>query len=145
MKKILSSIIAITIIFSPIGNVIFQDVQQTEVSAKKYRSGTKSFNKSNTGTKVNNQQNTKNQNTVNSSTAGKNNTGKSGGFMKGMLYGGLAGLMFGGLISSMGALGPIFGMMVNILAILVVFLLISKVIKAIRNNRYKEENGQWRR
>ena len=53
------------------------------------------------------------------SSTGTNQGGLFGGgsFMKALMVGGLAGLLFGGLFGSLGMLGDILGLMVNLLAI----------------------------
>lgn len=134
--------IAMTIVFSPVGNFVFQDIQQTEVSAKKYRSGSKSFNP--TSPSQNNNVNRQNNNVTNrnNATTTRNN---NGGFMRGMMYGGLAGLLFGGLLAGMGGLGPLFGMAINIIGILLLFMVISKVISMIKQRNRTREEDQWRR
>ncbi|MBM4761922.1 hypothetical protein GNT69_06395 [Bacillus sp. B15-48] len=144
MKKLLAAIVAITIVFSPVGNVVFQDVQQTEVSAKKYRSGSKNFNPtpSQNQNNVNRQQNNTVDNRTNATTTRNNN---SGGLMRGIMYGGIAGLLFGGLLAGMGGLGPILGMMINVLGIVLIFMIISRVISVIKQKNRTREEDQWRR
>ncbi|MFT4414692.1 hypothetical protein ACLM5H_12605 [Fredinandcohnia humi] len=143
MKKLLSAFLAFTLILSPVGNVVFQD--QTTVEAKGYKSGKKSFN-SNTGTTNKFQQDKKtNTTTTNKSTATTTPKGglMSGGLMKGLMLGGLAGFLFGGLLANMGILGSFLGLMVNILAIFILFSVIRKIFTLIKNKRNKEAN-QWR-
>jgi predicted lipid-binding transport protein (Tim44 family) len=53
-----------------------------------------------------------------------------GGLMRGLMLGGLAGLMFGGLLSGLGAFGSILGLLVNVLAIYILFVLIRKAFRA---------------
>src|SRR5690606_15196258 len=68
-------------------------------------------------------------------------TTKSGGlfggssFMKGMMLGGLAGLLFGGMFANMGAFGEIFGLLINIAAIVAIFMIIRAAWTYIRNNK----------
>ncbi|MBM7563400.1 hypothetical protein [Paenibacillus sacheonensis] len=94
---------------------------------------------------------------VNKSTSGTSGTTKSGtatnanrgffsggGFMKGLMIGGLAGLMFGGLFGNMGFLGNIFGFLINILAIYVGIVLILGIVRYFRN-RNKPANPDHRR
>lgn len=143
LKKLLSAAVAVTIVFSPIGNTVFQDLQQqTEVSAKRYKSGTKRYNNNRVTTPDNNQNNTVNRNTT---TTNRNVTRNNGGMMRGLMYGGLAGLLFGGLLAGMGGLGPILGMAINIIGILLAFMLISRIISAFKRNRHPEDRDQWRR
>jgi len=141
IKKLMAAFIAIMVMFSPIGNIVVQDLHQSEVSAKKYRSGTKRYNNNNTTTNQN--QNVNRNNTVNNrtnATAPRNN----GGLMRGIMYGGLAGLLFGGLLAGMGGLGPILGMAINIIGILLLFMLISRVITAFKKKQ-REDNDPWHR
>jgi predicted lipid-binding transport protein (Tim44 family) len=51
-----------------------------------------------------------------------------GGLMRGLLIGGIAGMLFGGMFGNMGALGNIFGFMINILAIYFLFVIIRKIV-----------------
>jgi predicted lipid-binding transport protein (Tim44 family) len=51
-----------------------------------------------------------------------------GGLMKGLLIGGIAGMLFGGMFGNMGALGNIFGFLINILAIYFLFVIIRKIV-----------------
>ncbi|WP_121613139.1 hypothetical protein [Mesobacillus foraminis] len=143
-KKILSAVVAVTIVFSPIGNSVFQELQQqTEVSAKRYKSGTKRYNNNSRVTNPdNNQNNTVNRNT---NTTNRTATRNNGGMMRGLMYGGLAGLLFGGLLAGMGGLAPILGMAINIIGILLAFMLISRIISAFKRNRQQEDRDQWRR
>ena len=46
-----------------------------------------------------------------------------GSLMKGLMIGGLAGLLFGGLFGSLGAFGELLGLMVNVMAIYLLFVL----------------------
>jgi predicted lipid-binding transport protein (Tim44 family) len=141
IKKLLAVFVAMMVMFSPIGNIVVQDLHQTEVSAKKYRSGTKRYNNNNTTTNPN--QNVNQNNTVNNrtnATTPRNN----GGLMRGIMYGGLAGLLFGGLLAGMGGLGPILGMAINIIGILLLFMLISRVITAFKKKQ-REDNDPWHR
>lgn len=138
-KKFMAALVALTIIFSPLGNVVVQDLQQTEVSAKKYRSGSKGFKPAPSQNQNVNRQNNTVNNRNNATTTRNNN----GGLMRGIMYGGIAGLLFGGLLAGMGGLGPILGMAINIIGILLVFMLISRLITAVKKKR--EENDPWRR
>lgn len=81
-----------------------------------------------------------------SGTAAKTGTGaaattKGGGlfggnsFLKGMALGGLAGLLFGGMFANMGAFGEIFGLLINIIAIVAIIMVIRAAWTYIRNNK----------
>ncbi|NBD23517.1 hypothetical protein [Paenibacillus glycinis] len=67
-----------------------------------------------------------------------------GSFMKGLMIGGLAGLMFGGLFGNMGFFGNIVGLLVNILAIYVVIMAISGIVRYFRNRKKPAHPGNRR-
>lgn len=148
MKKILTALITATLLFSPIGNAIFQDHTIT-VEAKSYKSGKKGFNFNSNKSNTNN--NSLFQNNKNNSSKSKANTNKngglmSGGLMKGLMLGGLAGLLFGGLLGNLGMLGSLLGFAVNILAIVILFAIVRKIFtfftkKKMRKETYGEANS----
>jgi len=147
MKKILAAMLTVTLIFSPVGNIVFQD-QPTTVEAKSYKSGKKGF--SNNNSTNNNslfQNNKQNSSTNTRSTATTNKSGgfMSSGLMKGLMLGGLAGLLFGGLFSNMGMLGSLLGLAVNVIAIVAVIWIAAKIFSYFtRKNREKEERKAWK-
>ena len=59
------------------------------------------------------------------------------------MLGGLAGLLFGGLFGSMGFLGEILGLFINILAIVVIIALIRKIFQFFTKKK-EEEKNPWR-
>ncbi|MHA7963412.1 hypothetical protein ACX93W_04645 [Paenibacillus sp. CAU 1782] len=65
------------------------------------------------------------------------------GFMKGMVAGGLAGLLFGSMFGGMGAMGEIFGLLINLLAIFAVIMLIRVAFVYLRSK--KEQRPDPRR
>ncbi|SFI31693.1 hypothetical protein SAMN02799624_00311 [Paenibacillus sp. UNC496MF] len=67
-----------------------------------------------------------------------------GSFMKGLMIGGLAGLLFGGLFGNMGFFGNIIGLLVNVLAIYVVIVLISGIVRYFRNRNKPAHPGNRR-
>lgn len=147
MKKLLAALLTISIAFTPVGGFVFQDFDNT-VSAKSYKSGKKSFNSGNNNS---NFQNNKKDNTEDRvSNKAKNDQkqkgsvvkNNKGGFMKGILFGGLAGLLLGGLLTNMGPLGAIVGLLINVIAVVAIFVIIRKIYTLIKNKR-KEENA-WR-
>lgn len=150
MKKIIVALCAIALVFSPIGDVVFQD-QDTTVEAKRYKSGKKSFNPGNSGINSNNNnsffQNNKKDSKVNKSTTKQNTDNKggmmSGGLMKGLMLGGLAGLLFGGLLGNMGILGSMLGLLINGLAIIFLISVAVKIYHFFKRKR-KEEANVWR-
>ncbi|MCF3942848.1 hypothetical protein [Oceanobacillus alkalisoli] len=148
MKKMIVALCAIALVFSPIGDFVFQDAGTT-VEAKRYKSGKKSFNPSNGSINSNNNnsffQNNKKDSTVNKSATKQNTNNKggmmSGGLMKGLMLGGLAGLLFGGLLGNMGILGSLLGLIINGLAIV---FLISIAMKIYQFFKKKKEANVWR-
>lgn len=146
MKKIVLAFCAIALVFSPIGDVVFQD-QDTTVEAKRYKSGKKSFNPDNNSNNNSFFQNNKKDSTVNNSTTKQNTNNKggmmSGGLMKGLMLGGLAGLLFGGLLGNMGILGSMLGLLINGLAIIFLISIAVKIYHFFKRKR-KEEANIWR-
>jgi predicted lipid-binding transport protein (Tim44 family) len=77
-------------------------------------------------------------------TSGTNTTANrgffsGGGLMKGLLIGGMAGMLFGGMFGSMGAMGNIFGFLINILAIYFMFMIIRSIVVYFINRRKTNE------
>jgi predicted lipid-binding transport protein (Tim44 family) len=140
LKKILASVMIFSLFFAPVANVF--DHNPTEVSAKSYKSGKKSFNSGTNNSpslfKKDNDQQVNKQKTTNSSTATKS---KSGGLLKGLMIGGMAGLLFGSLLGNLGALGSIIGFMINIVAIIALIMIIRKVFTMIKKKR--REANPW--
>lgn len=146
MKKFLTAVLTLGLIFSPVGSAVFHD-QTTTVEAKSYKSGKRSFNtnKSNTNTNTNTNSFFQKKQTNNSTTATKsNNRGFfSGGLMRGLMIGGLAGLLFGGLFANMGMLGSILGLIINVLAIVILISVIRKIFVYFKKKK-REEANNWR-
>ncbi|MFS8629837.1 MAG: AzlC family ABC transporter permease, partial [Bacillales bacterium] len=67
----------------------------------------------------------------------------STGFLSGLMLGGLAGLMFGGLLAELGLLGFIFGLFINLLAIVALIAIIARIV-AFFKDRKKKEAHSWR-
>lgn len=145
VKKVLAALIAVALIFAPAQSFVFQP-QDNQVSAKGYRSGVKSFNsnKSNTNSLFQNKQQNK-SNTQNTTSAARGFTG--GGFMRGMIFGGLSGLLFGSLLSQMGGFGMIAGLLINILAVVAIIALIRYLFVSFRKAKRKkaEDMNPWKR
>ncbi|MFD2445301.1 hypothetical protein ACFSO7_15160 [Bacillus sp. CGMCC 1.16607] len=143
MKKIIAALLTTSLLFSPVGNIVFQD-HTYSVEAKGYKSGKKSFNtnRSNTNTNSFFQKKQNNTTTNKSATTYKK---RSGGFMKGMMVGGLAGLLFGSMFANMGFLGSILGFMINVIGIIILIAVIRKIFNLYMFKKRTEENNQWRR
>lgn len=148
LKKLVSALLAVTLIMSPIGNIIFTDDVST-VEAKGYKSGKKNFNTTNNFNKPQVDKKKEDTSSLNKSTNNTSNTAKKGGFfsgglMKGLFVGGLAGLLFGSLFANMGMLGSILGLMVNVLAIVLIIGIVRKIFVMIKEKKkQKEDMNPW--
>jgi predicted lipid-binding transport protein (Tim44 family) len=60
--------------------------------------------------------------------------------MRGLLIGGMAGLLFGGLFGNMGGLGNILGLLVNVLAIYLLFVIIKNIVSYFIQRRKMNQN-----
>lgn len=145
MKKILAALLSAALIFSPVGNIVFQDHTPT-VEAKGYKSGKKSFKMDNNNTNTNTSffQKKKENTETTSKSANPKGGFTSGKLMKGLMVGGLAGLLFGSLFANMGMLGSILGLMVNLLAIYFLFSIIRTLFSYYKNKKRKEDASSWR-
>ena len=151
MKKILAALIALTVVMSPVGDLLLKD--QTTAEARGYKSGKKSFNTNQNQfnkpkvdkKKEDNSSFTKSTNKANTaSKAGKKGGFFSGGLMRGLFIGGIAGLLFGSLFANMGMLGSILGFAINALAIVFLVVLIRKVFDLLKQRKQKEDVNPWR-
>lgn len=127
MKKIITALVTAMLLFAtPVGNFIVQD-QPVTVEAK-------GFKGKRGGSGITNYQKKQNVN-QNRSTYNNQSTTKprTGGFMRGLIAGGLAGLLFGSLLAQWGILGSLLGLLINVGAILVIVWLVVKLFK--RMNR----------
>ena len=137
-KKLLVFFVAFALIFSPGG--LFE---HQEVDAKKsYKSGTKSFTPTKNDSNMNSTTNKPSTNTPANSTPAK--PASSGGFMKGLLFGGLAGMLLGSMFGE-GMLGAIFGLLINILVIAAVIFLVRKIYVYFKNQRNPRDIQDSRR
>jgi len=63
-----------------------------------------------------------------------------GGFLKGMMVGGLAGMLFGSMFAGMGAFGNMLGFLVNVLAIIALIMVVRAVIGHFRARKRLDDN-----
>lgn len=81
-----------------------------------------------------------NKATTGTTTPAKRGFFGGGGLMSGLMIGGLAGMMFGGLFGGMGALGNLFGLIINVLAIVILFIAIRGIFRYFtRKNRFNND------
>lgn len=145
-KKLISAAIVLSLAFTPIGNFVFKQ-DPIEVNAKGYKSGKRSFKPNNNTNSPQLRKDPQQQKKQETNSFNKNTTKQSnkGGFMKGLMLGGLAGLLFGGLLGNMGILGSIFGLLVNVIAIIVLIAIVRKVFTMLKRKRKDEDYNSWRR
>jgi predicted lipid-binding transport protein (Tim44 family) len=113
---------------------------------RSFSSGKKSFNK----TPAQSQDSVSKSSTANkSSTTASTGTNKKpgffsgGSFMKGLMIGGLAGLLFGGMFGS-GFFGNMIGLLVNVAALFVLFMVFRGIYDAIKRRRQSQNPNQRR-
>lgn len=145
-KNIFAMILAATLFLSPTA-MQFVTNDQPVAEAKRIKSGKGGFNMNNNKQQPSKSVNKEQQkNNVNSKSNTKipAATKSKGGFMGGLMMGGIAGLLFGGMLANMGALGPIIGMLLNVLVIVAVIGLLLKLIRFLfKKNPPKEDKRQW--
>jgi predicted lipid-binding transport protein (Tim44 family) len=144
MKKLLAAFLVTTLLFTPIGNFVFQD-HSTTAEAAKYRSGKRSFNNNSNTTNKNSFFQNKKADTTKKSSATTAPKYKPSGLMKGLMLGGLAGLLFGSLFANMGFLGSILGLLINVMAIFILISVIRGIFVYFKEKKKKEDPNPWRR
>lgn len=145
MKKLLSALLALTIVMSPIGSFILND-HATTVEAKRYKSGKKSFNPNQnnfTKPKVDKKQEDNTSFTKSPKSQSPKGGFFSGGLMRGLFVGGIAGLLFGSLFANMGILGSVLGFLINMLAIIFIVSLIRRIFSLLKASKEKGNDNPW--
>lgn len=66
-----------------------------------------------------------------------------GSMLKGMMIGGLAGLLFGSMFANMGFFGDFLGLLVNVLALYILFIAIRSIVVYFRNRRKTNERRPY--
>ncbi|WP_027084825.1 hypothetical protein [Cohnella panacarvi] len=127
------------LIFSLFAFTIAVTVPMASVDAKprSFSSGKKSFTKtpSKSDSGVSQSSTTKSNSASTAGTTANRGFFSGGSFMKGMMIGGLAGLMFGSMFAGMGALGNFFGLIINVLALFVLFAVFRAIYDRFKNRR----------
>jgi predicted lipid-binding transport protein (Tim44 family) len=122
MKKLLLVIMSSLLIFA-----VVTPASSVEAAKRSFKSPAGSFKQPTKPAKqTDNVSNTKP--TTPTSPAANRGFFSGGGLMKGLLIGGIAGMLFGGMFGNMGALGNIFGFLINMLAIFFLFMIIRKIV-----------------
>lgn len=146
MKKLLAALLVLTLVATPIGDMMFNDHPTAE--ARGFKSGKKGFNMDRNKQNPSNFQKKQddNQNVTPNKSTSQNKKGggfTSGGLMKGLFVGGLAGLLFGSLFANMGMLGSILGFMINAAAIIFIVVLIKKIFDLLNKRKKEEDVRPW--
>ncbi|WP_046175328.1 hypothetical protein [Domibacillus indicus] len=136
MKKIITSLLAAVIAFSPLGTAVFQD-HSTTVEARGKRSFNSTNNSVNSPSSFQNKKSDSIATNKSTSSAQKKGSFLSSGLMRGLMVGGLAGLLFGSLFGSMGMLGSILGLLVNVLTIVILLAVIRKIFTSFKSKKEK--------
>ncbi|GIN88862.1 hypothetical protein J6TS2_52480 [Heyndrickxia sporothermodurans] len=140
-KKLLMFLTVFTLIFT-VTSIGYVD----DAAAKGYRSGKRSFTPSQSNpfskNKSTNTNKFKQDNKVNSTNKSFTNKSNKGGFMKGMLLGGLGGMLIGSLFGGMGlgAFGSILAGFVNIIILIGVVMIIVRIFQAFKRNNRRRYN-----
>ena len=136
MKKLLLIIMSSLLIFA----VVTPSVVDAK-GARSYKSPSGSFKKpTKPATSNDNVSNTKKTTPTNgASTTANRGFFSGGGLMRGLIIGGIAGMLFGGMFGGMGALGNIFGLLINILAIYFLFTIVRRIVVYFINRRKTNE------
>lgn len=146
MKKILMLFMSMALVFSA---GTFVNVDHADAKGKKsYNSGTKGYQPSSKqNSNISNQNSNVNspaKNTAPVKSTAAPAKSKSGGFMKGLLFGGIAGLLLGGLINSLGSFGAILGLLINVLFIVMAIVVIRKLYVSYKKKKKEQEANVWR-
>ena len=145
MKKTLLLILTLTVAFS----LSFSTVAEAAKRGGSYKSPKRSYtqqptkpadttNKVQTG-------NTGGAGTTKTGAATTGNRGffSGGSFARGLMVGGIAGLLFGGMFANFGAFGDLLGLMINLLAIYVLFIAIRGIFRYFRQQKIPDPNDPY--
>jgi predicted lipid-binding transport protein (Tim44 family) len=139
-KKIMVVFTAFMLVFASVG---FLSVDTAD--AKGYKSGKKSYDSKSTQTDKSKVDKKEDNNVNAKKTTPETAKSNKGGFMKGMLLGGLGGLLLGSLFADMGILGSILAFMVNALVMAGIVLIAIRIFKHFKDKRKKKvEEAAWK-
>ncbi|MFT8362449.1 MAG: hypothetical protein ABF586_05555 [Sporolactobacillus sp.] len=144
MKRWFAVVLALTLVLSPAAVFLPASGSGHQVLAKGYRTGIKTFQPS---TRTGTHSFFKNKTIQRSEAKSSRSFGRSlgGGFMRGMIFGGLSGLLFGSLLSHFGGFGMMAGFLINILAVLAIIALIRYLFVSFTRRRRAEDDNPWRK
>ncbi len=138
MKKVLMIFMAFTVVFASLG------VFASDADARRGGGGFKSQPKSYTNTPNRADNNSGSVNSTNRSTTNNRSTAATNGkrgffsggnFFTGMMVGGLAGMLFGSMFANMGFMGNFMGLLINLIAIYVLFIAARGIYRMIRQRK----------
>lgn len=139
MKKFIGFLTAFMLMFAAISFI-----SPDSAEAKGYKSGRKSYSPTQNETVVQ-----KKDSTVNSSKVQQDSKApaakKSGGFLKGMLLGGIGGLLLGSLFAGLGPIGSILAFFVNMMLMAGIVMIGIKLFKHWKKKKKQQEMEAWRR
>jgi predicted lipid-binding transport protein (Tim44 family) len=150
MKKVLLIVMALTVVFS-------LTLAPTVDAAKRggfgggYKSPKKSYSPTPTkpADNVNKVEPGKTTTTPGVAKPGTTNPNRGfftgGGLMRGLMIGGIAGLLFGTMFANLGAFGDFLGLLVNVLAIYILFIAIRGIYRYMKNQNKPNPNDSYRR
>lgn len=136
MKKVLMVFMAFTVVFASLG--IFASDADARRGGGGFKSSPKSYSTTpkradNNSGSVNS---TNRSNTSNAAGAtGKRGFFSGGNLLTGLMIGGLAGMLFGGMFANMGFMGDFFGLLINLVAIYVLFIAARGIYRMIRQRK----------
>lgn len=144
LKKLLTLFVAFAFIFAPSGLLGVDEAS----AAKSYKSGKKSFTNTNSNDTMTNSTTNKQSTTSTPQSPAKSPSvakPSSGGFMKGLIFGGLAGLLLGSMLDDLGFLGTLLALFINILAVVGILMIVRKLYLHFANERKKKDYQAWKR
>ena len=140
MKKFIGFLTALMLMFAAISFI-----SPDSAEAKGYKSGRKSYSPTQNETVVQKKDSTVNSSKVQQDSKAPATAKKSGGFLKGMLLGGIGGLLLGSLFAGLGPIGAILAFFVNMMLMVGIVMIGFKLFKHWKKKKRQQEMEAWRR
>ncbi|MFD0619099.1 hypothetical protein ACFQZR_16660 [Paenibacillus sp. GCM10027629] len=111
-----------------------------------FKSGTKSYNNtpSRSQNNVNKSDSGSSTKSGTTATTGKRGFFSGGSFLGGLMMGGLAGMLFGSMLGS-GFMANMFGLLINVAAIFIIFAIVRSLFTYFKNRRKVADGDRHRR
>jgi predicted lipid-binding transport protein (Tim44 family) len=121
--------------------VVTMPADSADARGRSFSSGKRSFSKAPTQSSSVSKSSTTNKSSSSATSGTSTNRGffSGGSFMKGMMIGGLSGMLFGSMFGGMGAMGNMFGFLINVLALFVLYAVIRGIFDAIKRRRQPQQ------